>query len=459
MSEKNQVSRRIFIMGAAAATAAGCATEPGTQIATTRRPVPSLRRLGYKSPNEKLNVAGIGVGGKGSSDLRNTTSLGDNVVALCDADWRRAGGIVNDFPNARRYSDFRKMLEEVREIDAVTVSTPDHTHAVAAMMAIKMGKHVYVQKPLTYTVYEARQLTLAAREYGVATQMGNQGRSGTGVRISSELIWAGAIGNIREVHCWTNRPIWPQGANLTEPLAAEEPPESIDWDLWLGPAPYRPYNGGYAPFNWRGWWDFGTGALGDMACHVMDTANFALQLGYPDSVECLIEEGNNEQTFPSRSKIRYTFPARGAMPPVTLYWYDGGLLPDHPEDIPSDVTLGEGNNGTLFVGEKGYLTCHTYGENPRLLPADRFEDFPTPPQYIPRVPHHYLAWTYACKGGDKPASNFDYAGPFTEMVLMGNLSLKFPGQRLLWDGENMRFTNNAAANNYVHREYRAGWTL
>lgn len=458
MSKKNQVSRRIFIMSSAAAAAmAGCAT-PGTGGMQSGR-AKTLKRLGYISPNEKLNIAGIGVGGKGSSDI-DQTSVNDNVVALADPDWRRAGSTLDKYPNAQKFKDFRKMLETVPEIDACTVSTPDHTHAVAAMMAMSMGKHVYVQKPLTKTIYEARQLTEAARQFGVMTQMGNQGRSGDGVRNSNEIIWDGAIGQIREVHCWTNRPIWPQGSELTEALPAEEIPDFIDWDLWLGPAPYRDFNAGYAPFNWRGWWDFGTGALGDMACHIMDTAYSSLMLGYPTSVECVSKKGMNDQTFPDSSIIKFEFPARGNFAPVTVYWYDGGNKPPRPADIPEDITLGDGGgaNGTLFIGDEGYLTCATYGENPRLLPEERFRDYEPPQPYVPRVPNHYRAWTYACKSGKPASSNFDYAGPFTEMVLLGNFSLLFDG-KVEWDGENMRVTNIPEANDYVHYDYRDGWTL
>lgn len=445
MSKNWSLSRRIFLMGTTA-TMAGCATGQ----------VPSLKRLGYKSPNETMNIAAIGAGGKGSSDIAET-SVNENVVALCDPDWRRAGSTFDTFPRARKFKDFRVMLEAMpNEIDGVTVSTPDHTHAVASMMAIQMGKHVYCQKPLTHTIWEARQMTEAAREYGVATQMGNQGHSGEGVRQSCEMIWDGAIGSIREVHCWTNRPIWRQGAEYTEPLPAEEVPEIIDWDLWLGPAPYRPFNPGYAPFHWRGWWDFGTGALGDMACHIMDTAFWALQLRYPTSVECIKKEGYNLQTYPDNTIIKYEFPARGTMPPVTVYWYDGGNLPPHPRDIPSDVTLGEGDNGTLFVGDKGYLTCDTYGGNPRLLPEDRFADYQPPAPYIPRRPNHYRDWVNACKGNEAACSNFDYSGPFTEMVLLGNFSLRFDGE-VMWDGDNMRVTNIPEANEYVRSEYRDGW--
>ena len=445
--ERNKISRRMFLAGTAAASMVGCAT--------ARKP--SLRRLGYRSPNEKLNVAGIGVGGKGGGDIDGCKS--ENIVVLCDVDWGRARDSFRDFPQAKRYRDFREMLEkEDKNIDAVTISTPDHVHAVAAMMAMKMGKHVYVQKPLTHSVYEARKLTEAARKYGVATQMGNQGHSGEGVRRFCEMIWSGTIGEVREVHAWTNRPIWPQG--IPEPLPEQPVPEDkdIDWDLWLGPAPWRPYNSDYAPFKWRGWWDFGTGALGDMACHIMDPVNWAMMLGYPSSVECLSQEGKNDQTAPNKAVIRYEFPARGGMPPVTVTWYDGGNLPPRPEGIGENVRLGDGDNGSLFIGERGMIAIGTYGGSPRLFPESLRADYETPDPMIPRSIGHYREWIQACKGGAPSPGNFDYAGPFTEWVVMGNLALRCEG-KLLWDGEKMKVTNNRQANKYVRTKYRKGWKL
>ncbi len=447
--ERKKLSRRTFLASTAVASMVGCAT--------VRKP--GVRRLGYVSPNEKLNIAGIGVGGKGSGDIDGCKS--ENIVALCDPDWDRAAETFNSYPNAKRYRDFREMLEkEHKNIDAVTLSTPDHVHAVAAMMAMKMGKHVYVQKPLTHSIYEARKLTEAAREYGVATQMGNQGHSGQGVRQFCEMIWSDAIGPVREVHAWTNRPIWPQG-DAVEPLPEEPIPEDrdIDWDLWLGPAPWRPYNSGYAPFNWRGWWDFGTGALGDMACHILDPANWALQLTAPTSVECVAQEGKNDQTYPKRSIIRFEFPARGAMPPLTLTWYDGGNQPDRSKfGIPPDVKLGDGDNGSLFIGEKGMIAIGTYGDRPKLLPDSLAKEYEPPSPMIPRSIGHYREWILACKGGLPSPGNFDYAGPFTEWVLLGNVALRCEG-KLLWDAKNMRFTNNREANRYIRRRYRRGWRL
>ncbi len=451
--DHKDVSRRIFLMSTAVAVS-GCATKG----------VPSLTRLGYQSPNGKLNLAAIGAGGKGGGDIKET-GKGENVIALCDVDWQRAGGTFEAFPKAKQYKDFRDMLDKEPSIEAVTVSTPDHMHAPAAIRAMRMGKHVYVQKPLTHTVYEARLMTETAREYGVKTQMGNQGHSGVGVRELCEMIWDGAIGQVREAHIWTNRPVWPQGIlpewtdGIARPLPEQPIPDWMDWDLWLGPAPYRPYNEGYAPFKWRGWWDFGCGALGDMACHIMDPANWSLHLGNPISVECVYQEEKNDQTAPSKSIIKYRFPERLSLCPIDVYWYDGGLQPDRPEGIAPDVKLGDGNNGSLFIGDEGIITTGEYGGDTRIIyPTDKMADYKQPDPIIPRVPNHYKDWVQACKGGVAACSNFDYAGPFTEVVVLGNLCLHCEGE-LLWDSENMRITNNHEANKYVTKKYRKGWEL
>lgn len=449
-------TRRTFLMGTLA-TAAGCAT--GNRV--------GLRRV---SLNERLNVAGIGVGGKGQGDIYECRS--ENIVALCDVDQRRAAATFERFPKAAVYSDFRVMLEKHPEIDAVTVSTPDHAHAYAALTAMSMGKHVYVQKPLTHNVYEARLLRDAARKYGVATQMGNQGHSGEGVRRCVEMVRSGVVGPIHEVHCWTDRPgvegraWWPQG--VASPLEPQRIPEELDWDLWLNVAAERPYNKGYAPFNWRGWWDFGCGALGDMACHVMDPAMWALELGAPTSVELISQEGNTAQSGPLKEIIRFEFPQRGALPPLALYWYDGGNKPPHPKGVPADEKLGSGSNGSYFVGRDGVITLDTYGENARLLPASRMADYTPPPQTIPRVAEmaadeisdaaHRMDWIRACKSGDSAGSNFDYSGPFTETVLLGTIAARVPG-KLKWDSDKMRFANSDAANGYVRRVYRKGWEI
>ena len=418
--------------------------------------VPSLYRMGYRSPNEKLNLAAIGAGGQGGGDVAACSS--ENFVALCDVDLSRAARSFERHPKAKRYQDFRVMLEKEKSIDAVTVSTPDHVHAVAAITAMKHGKHVYVQKPLTHSVYEARVLTEAARKYKVATQMGIQGHSGEGVRQLCEMIWSGAIGPVREVHAWTDRPgtVWPQG--IPESLPAQPVPDHLDWDLWLGPAPERAYNPGYAPRNWRGWWDFGTGALGDMGCHLLDPANWALQLGPPTSVECVMQEGKNDQTGPVKAIIRYEFPERNGMPPVTLTWYEGSILPPRPEGVGKDVILGGGSNGSYFVGDTGCIATGPNGQDPRIVSGESMEGYTFPEPMIPRASEHHKDWIQACKGGTPAGANFDYSGPFAETVLLAIPAFRCEGI-LLWDAGKMEFTNNKEANQYLKRKYRKGWSL
>jgi predicted dehydrogenase len=440
--QNEKITRRDFIGGAAAVAAF---TIVPRHVLGGPRDVP---------PSKKLNIAAIGSGGMGRSNI-NACS-GENIVALCDVDDNRAAGTFKKFPKAKKYRDFRKMLEkEDRNIDAVIVATPDHTHAVAAMAAMKRRKHVYVQKPLTRTVYEARMLTEAARKYKVATQMGNQGHSGDGVRLICEWIWEGAIGPVREVNAWTNRPIWPQG--IDRPKDKHDVPPTLDWDLWLGPAPERPYHPCYLPFNWRGWWDFGCGALGDMACHLLDPVFSALKLGYPTSVQACATKVNKE-TFPLASIVRYEFPARGDMPSVKLNWYDGGMKPPRPDELEP----GRRMTSVTFIGDKGKLMCGEYGDGPRLIPNSKMQEYKQhlPPKTIPRVKgSHEQNWIRACKGGPPACSNFDYSGPFTESVVMGNLAMRRLGRKLLWDGKNMKVTNDDEANRYVNEPRRKGWSL
>ncbi len=408
--------------------------------------------------NSRVAVAGIGVGGKGSSDIKGTADAGADIVALCDVDENTLKKAAALYPNAKLHRDFRKMLESQKDIDAVTVCTPDHTHAPAAAMAMKLGKHAYVQKPLTHSVWEARQLTLIAREKKVATLMGNQGHSGNDVRNFCELIWAGAIGEVREAHIWTNRPIWPQGGKRPE---GEQPaPEHLDWDLFLGPAPLRPYNKGYHPFAWRGWWDFGTGALGDMACHLMDPAFWALHLGHAASVEA-VSEGATAEMGPKNATITYQFPARktehGDMPPLKVVWYDGGKKPTN-ELLGLEPDKKSPDNGSLFIGSKGKMTCETYGGKPTFTPDSKVKEFAKPAQTLERSPGHHKEFVLACQGQRlKGMADFDYAGPFTEMVLMGNLAVR-TGKKVDWDGPNMK-AKNMDVSRLVKREYRAGWTL
>lgn len=404
-----------------------------------------------KSPNEKLNIAIIGCGGKGYSDMRSVES--ENIYALCDVDDRQSGDARKDHPDIPYYKDYRELLEkEGKNLDGVTVSTPDHNHAPASVMAMKMGLGVYCQKPLTHTVYEARVMRETAAKQGVATQMGNQGTANTGLRRSAEIVQAGGIGDVREVHVWTNRPIWPQG--VERPKEADEIPKELDWNVWLGPAAERPYNHAYLPFSWRGWWDFGTGALGDMACHTLNLPFMALKLGYPTSVEAVTTPFNRD-SFPMASHIKFEFPARGSMPPLTLHWYDGGLKPF------SDLFLGEkpSSTGSLLVGDKGTLfSPGDYGASFKLLPEKHFEGYHGPSEWIPRSPGHYREWLDALRGGPKPMSNFDYAALLTESILLGNIAMAV-GEPIEYDGPNMKVTNVKKANDYLHTEYRKGWTL
>lgn len=418
--------------------------------------VKSLKHLGYKSPNEKLNIAAIGAGGKGYSDIQGCKT--ENIVAMADPDEKRAARTFSEFPNVPKYKDFRIMLDkEGKNIDAVTVSTPDHMHATASMWAIERGKHVYCQKPLTRTVWEARELTLAAEKYKVATQMGNQGYSSEGARQCCEIIWAGDIGNVTEVHAWTNRPLgyWPQGPDV---VPTEAPvPSTLDWDIWLGIADSRPFSPAYLPLTWRGFPDFGCGAIGDMACHILGTPNMALRLTAPVSVECVKQEGKSKYTFPERTVIRFDFPARGAMPPVKIFWHDGMKQQPEFENVPKGELLGDSDvNGSLFIGDKGMVTTGCYGERTRLVPAARMSDYKLPPPVLTRSPGHYRDWIRACKGGEPACSNFSVAGPFVQWMLLGVIAMKFEG-RLDWDAQRMRFTNHNEANQYLKPRFRKGW--
>jgi predicted dehydrogenase len=437
-------------MGSAAAVAA-----------FTIVPAHVLGGPGKNAPSEKLNVAGIGVGGRGAADIN--ACEGENVVALCDVDSRQAGGTYKKFPNAKVYQDFRKMLDaEDKNIDAVTIGTPDHIHAPAAIRAMKMGKHVYCEKPMAHTIREAREMARVARKMGVVTQMGNQGHAGEGLRLYYEFIKDGAIGAVKEVHVWTDRAgvpdgraWWPQGVDRPKDTPAV--PEGLDWDLWLGPAPIRPYHPDYVPFKWRGWFDFGCGALGDMAVHNADPAFFALELGAPIAAEAESSPVNNE-TFPMWSIITYYFPAKGDRPAVTMKWYDGGKLPPRPEELEEGRKLED--NGILFVGDKGKLLGPSHAGAPRLIPESRMKEYGRPPKMLERSIGHHEEWIKACKEG-KPRdakSGFWYAGPFTEALLVGNLAVR-TGKRIKWNSKKMKATNVPEANQYVSKTYRAGWEI
>ena len=426
---------------------------------------------GNTPPSEKLNIAGVGVGGMGGCNV--SACSGENIVALCDVDLGGyASANAKNYPRAKRYKDFRVMFDQQKDFDAVIVATPDHTHAVVAMAAIQHGKHVYVQKPLAHSVYEARMLTEAARKHKVVSQLGNQGHSGDGARLMCEWIADRAIGAVREVHAWTNRPVWPQGVEVDRPKETPPVPASLDWDLWIGPAPMRPYHPTYHPGAWRAWWDFGTGSLGDLGCHILDAPFWALKLKYPVSVEGCIStywqglwqrtDPKNEQ-YPRSTIVRFKFPAREGMPEVKLTWWDGGMMPPRPEILEEGRQMGDGDGGVLFVGDKGSLMCGCYGASPRLIPESAMRSYRQPAKSIDRIPGgqggHERDWVRACKGGKPASSNFDFSGPLSEMVLMGNLAVRYPNRKLLWDGEQMKVTNDAAADAYVRRQYRPGWTL
>jgi predicted dehydrogenase len=491
--ENNTISRRRFIGNV------------GTAIAGfTILPSYVVGGLGHVAPSDKLNIVGIGVGGMGGANVNNCNS--QNIIGLCDVDWDYASGLFGQYPDAKKYKDYRKMFDELGDsIDGVIVATPDHTHAMIAATAMKMGKHVYVQKPLTHTVYESRMLTQLANEYKVATQMGNQGNSGEGIRQTCEWIWDGAIGEVTEVHAWTNRPIWPQG--LERPKETPSTPPTLAWDLFIGPAKWRPYHPAYTPWNWRAWWDFGTGALGDMANHIVDPAFWALKLGQPTSISGSSTQVNTESA-PYSEIVNYEFPDRGKigkikLPPLKMTWYDGGLLPPRPEELKDGQIMGDQSGGVLFIGTKGKLMTGCYGRDPILLPDELHNDYKRPEPTIRRIENamsggHELDWIRACKESPdsrvETSSNFNYSGPLNEVVVMGNLAVRLQDlkRKLLWDGDNMKITNisdedeirvvtsdkftvvsghphfdteyetmkaKPAAEEYIKHTYREGWSL
>ncbi|MDR2496880.1 MAG: Gfo/Idh/MocA family oxidoreductase [Tannerellaceae bacterium] len=433
----SNISRRSFLQRSSAALAAFTIV-PNTILGKSH---------GFVAPSDKLNIAAVGVGGMGNSNLRAIEKT-ENVVALCDVDWKYAKDVLDKYPQAKKYKDYRKMYEEMgKGIDAVIVATADHTHCIIAAEAMTMGKHVYVQKPLTHSVYESRLLTKLAVKHQVATQMGNQGSSGEGVDLMCEWIWNGEIGEIRKVEAATDRPIWPQG--LETPAKVEKIPATLDWDLFIGPAKVRPYNPIYHPWNWRGWWDYGTGALGDMACHILHPAFKALQLGYPIKAEGSSTLLLND-CAPQAQHVKLIYPARTnlpkvAFPEVEIHWYDGGMMPDRPAGFPQNKQLmGSGGGLTIFHGTKDTLICGCYGANPWLLSGRK----PNAPKTERRVTgSHEMDWVRACKESPasrvKTKSDFSEAGPFNEMVVMGVLAVRLQALNkiLEWDGENMQFTN------------------
>ena len=409
-----------------------------------------------------LNVAVIGAGGRGTSNIGELHDRGlAKIVALCDVDDERAAEMYARFPDVPKYRDFRKMLDTEKGIDAVVVATPDHMHAIASLAAIQLGKHVYCEKPLTHTVHEARVLAKAAREKGVATQMGNQGMAFEGNRLIIEWLQAGAIGTVREVHAWSDRPthygklMWAQG--MERPTDTPPVPATLDWDLWLGPAPERPYHPAYMPFVWRGWWDYGSGGLGDMGIHNLAPVFSSLQLCAPESVDAS-STLFNDASLPLATMVHYRFPARGDMPPVDVHWYDGGNLPPRPAELEPNEEL-DPEDGLIFVGDKGKMLVEGWGgERPRLLPKSRMDSYQQPPQTLPRSLGHHAEWVEACKGGAPARSNFDVAGPLTEAVLLGMVAVR-TRHHLVWESASLTVTNSPEANALVTKQYRKGWEL
>ncbi len=488
----SKISRRNFIKGTTLA-AAGLTIVPSHVVAG----------LGHRLPSDKMNIAVVGIGGMGNSNLKALKGS-ENIVALCDVDWKYSKHVFDENPNAKAYWDWRKMYDEMgKGIDGVVVATSDHAHAIVAANAMTLGKHVYVQKPLTHTVYESRLLTKLAAKYKLATSMGNQGSSGDGVRKTCTWLWNGEIGDVTKVEAFTDRPIWPQGLN--RPLE-EEAPDTIDWDLFLGPAPYRPYNSIYTPWNFRGWWDFGTGALGDMACHILHPVFKGLKLQYPTKVQASSTLLLND-CCPVAESVKLVYPERKTtdknvkikLPQVEVFWYDGGLKPMMPDNWPAGRNMNDGGGGVIFHGTKGKLVCGCYGKDPWILTPDGKEYKPDLPLQGREIKtSHEMDWVRACKQSPESrvqtASDFSEAGPFNEMVVMGVLAVRLQGlnKELTWDGEKMQFTNigneqlrmcvkdgfeihdghptfdkkwtsamnaNDFANEMIKHTYRSGWSL
>jgi len=441
MKKNKNITRRAFL-GSTTSAAVGLTVLPSNVIAG----------LGHKAPSDKLNIAGIGVGGQGYNNLRNMET--ENIVALCDVDWDYAENTFKRWQKAKTYKDYRDMLEQQTDIDAVMIATPDHSHALPAVLAMREGKHVFLQAPLTHSIYESRVLNDVSEKYGVATQMGNQGNSGEGIRQITEWIWSGSIGEITHVDAWTTSPKWPQPQQ--RPSRDKRVPRDLDWNLFVGPANWRDYHPVYHPWKWRAWWNFGTGALGFMGTHVLDPVFKALKLGYPSAIEASSTPFNIDSP-PKSEFVRYEFPRRDnlpkvAMPEVSVHWYDGGMMPPRPDELQAGAQMGDKNGGCIFYGTRGKIMCGAYANNPTLLPVSEMENFDEPKKIIRRIFNaeeggHEQDWIRACKEPKgsrlETFSNFQYAGPLTEMVLLGLLAvrLKSLNRKLKWDGPNMRFTN------------------
>ncbi len=467
VGSSSKADRRKFIKQAAMA---------GTALTIVPRSV--LGGEKFIPPSDTVHIAMIGVGGQGISNMQALLQEEDvRIVSLADPSEEHAytyrpdarGGrlaalkVLADHyaskggksKGCKPYVDFRKMLEKEKGIDAVLIATPDHIHAVAVMAALKLRKHIYCEKPLCHTVGEVRKLTAATREAGVATQMGNQGHSGEGIRLTCEWIWDGAIGKVSEVHSWASNSSRIRYA--TRPAEQPPIPKGFDWKLWLGPAPFRPYHPAYTPGTWRSWHDFGCGVFGDFACHHLDPAFWALKLGYPSSIEAS-SFGSGKETYPQASVIYFQFPSRQDLPPVKICWYDGGLMPPTPAELEPERKLGRDGHGILFVGDKGKMVCGGWGGTPRLIPESAMRAYPRPPKTLPRAKEHHRNWLDACKGGTPACANFEAVGPMVEVALMGSLALRMGG-KLWWDDSSRRFTNSEAANALLDPPYQNGWRL
>lgn len=412
------------------------------------------------APSDRLQVAGIGIGGMGGANLRALSS--QTIVALCDVDPNHAAGTIKQYPKAILYKDYRRMLDRQKDIEGVVIATPDHTHAIISMAAMRAGRHVYCQKPLTHTVYEARQLAKAAAKYKVATQMGIQGHSGEGIRQTCEWIWAGLIGDVHQVDAWCDLSYYPWGRAYwsskwaARPKETPTPPTGLDWDLWIGPAPMRPYHRAYHPGSWRCWWDFGSGMMGDRGAHTLDPVFWAMKLTAPTSIEAT-SCANTREVHPLSAIVTYQFPKRPGFPPLKLTWYEGTRAPRPPELEDGRAMPREG--GVLFKGTKGTIMAGVYGHNACIIPKARMDAATAPPRKIPRVRgSHEMNWAEACKTGDRAGADFSYSGPLAETCCLGNVAKRVDA-RIEWDAENLRITNLPDANKWIHREYRKGWIL
>lgn len=469
--KSHRISRRGFLTGAL-----------GSAASVTILPRYVLGGSGFTPPSELLNVAVIGAGNQGINNMRALLQYSDvRITAICDVDekteslWleRKTGRgpalkLVEEqysdkqhsknYKRCVEYVDFRKMFDKEKNIDAVLIATPDHNHAIAAMWAIKNKKHVYCEKPLTHSIFEARKITEAARQAGIVTQMGNQGHSGESISMTVEWIRDGAIGDITEIHSWSHNQGKYAHTPETRPEQGPPVPKGLDWNLWLGPRAHRPYHPTYHPAFWRAWWDFGNSTIGDMACHNLDPAFWALELGHPESVEASSSKFTDE-TAPVAAIYYYQFGARRKMPPVKVTWYSGGILPLKPKELEDERPLTGGGNGILFIGDKGKIMCDGWGGTPQIIPHSKMREYKQPPKTIPRVGgDHIRNWVDACKNGTKACSDFSYSGPMTEVVLLGNVALRTK-KKIYWDAVNMSATNAPEAEKFINPAYNNGWTL